>query len=133
MTKDEVKEERKSYEGNPLVKREIRKRMRQLALKRMIAEVPKADVVITNPEHYAIALKYERGKMHAPKVIAKGQDLIAQKIKEVAKEHGVKIVEDPPLARTLYSSCEIGDYIPENLYEAVAKILAEIYKFKKVV
>ncbi|MBX0311331.1 MAG: EscU/YscU/HrcU family type III secretion system export apparatus switch protein, partial [Sulfurihydrogenibium sp.] len=79
------------------------------------------------------ALKYERGKMHAPKVIAKGQDLIAQKIKEVAKEHGIKIVEDPPLARTLYSSCEIGDYIPENLYEAVAKILAEIYKAKKVV
>jgi flagellar biosynthetic protein FlhB len=133
MTKDEVKEERKSYEGNPLVKREIRKRMRQLALKRMIAEVPKADVVITNPEHYAVALKYERGKMHAPKVIAKGRDLIAQKIKEVAKEHGIKIVEDPPLARTLYSSCEIGDYIPENLYEAVAKILAEIYKAKKVV
>lgn len=133
MTKDEVKEERKSYEGNPLVKREIRKRMRQLALKRMIAEVPKADVVITNPEHYAVALKYERGKMHAPKVIAKGQDLIAQKIKEVAKEHGIKIVEDPPLARTLYSSCEIGDYIPENLYEAVAKIFAEIYKAKKVV
>jgi flagellar biosynthetic protein FlhB len=133
MTKDEVKEERKSYEGNPLVKREIRKRMRQLALKRMIAEVPKADVVITNPEHYAVALKYERGKMHAPKVIVKGQDLIAQKIKEVAKEHGIKIVEDPPLARTLYSSCEIGDYIPENLYEAVAKILAEIYKAKKVV
>ncbi|MBX0310811.1 MAG: flagellar biosynthesis protein FlhB [Sulfurihydrogenibium sp.] len=133
MTKDEVKEERKSYEGNPLVKREIRKRMRQLALKRMIAEVPKADVVITNPEHYAVALKYERGKMHAPKVIAKGQDLIAQKIKEVAKEHGVKIVEDPPLARTLYSSCETGDYIPENLYEAVAKIFAEIYKTKKMV
>ncbi|ACN99309.1 flagellar biosynthetic protein FlhB [Sulfurihydrogenibium azorense Az-Fu1] len=130
MTKDEVKEERKSYEGNPIVKKEIRKRMRQLALKRMIAEVPKADVVITNPDHYAVALKYEKGKMKAPQVIAKGQDLIALKIKEVAKEHNVKIVEDPPLARSLYSSCEVGDYIPEDFYEAVAKILAVIYKQK---
>lgn len=131
MTKDEVKEERKSYEGNPLIKREIRKRMRQLALKRMIAEVPKADVVITNPEHYAVALKYERGKIHAPIVIAKGQDLIAQKIKEVSIEHNVKIVENPPIARAIYSNCEVGNYIPENLYEAVAKILAVIYKQKK--
>nr|BAU79814.1 putative flagellar biosynthetic protein FlhB [uncultured Aquificaceae bacterium] len=128
MTKDELKEERKSYEGNPIIKREIRKRMRQLALKRMIAEVPKADVVITNPDHFAVALKYEKGKMEAPQVIAKGQDLIAQKIKEVAKEHNVKIVEDPPLARSLYSSCEVGDYIPSEFYEAVAKILALIYK-----
>ncbi|MGC9080896.1 flagellar biosynthesis protein FlhB [Sulfurihydrogenibium sp.] len=131
MTKDEVKEERKSYEGNPLIKREIRKRMRQLALKRMIAEVPKADVVITNPEHYAVALKYEKGKMEAPQIVAKGQDLIAQKIKEVAKEHNVRIIEDPPLARALYSSCEVGDYIPHEFYEAVAKILALIYKQKR--
>ncbi|MCX7760787.1 MAG: flagellar biosynthesis protein FlhB [Hydrogenothermaceae bacterium] len=132
MTKHEVKEEMKSYEGNPLIKKEIRKKMRMLALRRMIKEVPKADVVITNPEHFAVALKYERGKMDAPKVIAKGQDLIAQKIKEVAKENGVKIVEDPPLARGLYESCEVGDYIPEKFYIAVAKILAEIYKSKKV-
>ncbi|MEJ5173054.1 MAG: flagellar biosynthesis protein FlhB [Hydrogenothermaceae bacterium] len=132
MTKYEVKEEMKSYEGNPLIKKEIRKKMRMLALRRMIKEVPKADVVITNPEHFAVALKYEKGKMDAPKVIAKGQDLVAQKIKEVAKESGVKIVEDPPLARGLYESCEIGDYIPEKFYVAVAKILAEIYKSKKV-
>lgn len=131
MTKDEVKEEMKSYEGNPVIKKEIRKKMRQLALKRMIAEVPKADVVITNPQHYAVALKYEKGKMEAPKVIAKGQDLIAQKIKEVAKQHNVKIVENPPLARALYSSCEVGDYIPEEFYETVAKILALIYKQKR--
>lgn len=131
MTKEEIKEERKSYEGNPLIKREIRKRMRILAMRRMIKEVPKADVVITNPEHFAVALKYEKGKMEAPKVIAKGQDNIALKIKEVAKEHGVKIVEDPPLARGLYESCEIGDYIPEKFYIAVAKILAQIYKSKK--
>lgn len=132
MTKEEIKEERKSYEGNPLVKKEIRKRMRILAMRRMIKEVPKADVVITNPEHYAVALKYEKGKMEAPKVIAKGQDNIAQKIKEVAKENGVRIVEDPPLARGLYESCEVGDYIPEKFYVAVAKILAQIYKSKKV-
>lgn len=132
MTKEEIKEERKSYEGNPVIKREIRKRMRILAMRRMIKEVPKADVVITNPEHYAVALKYEKGKMEAPKVIAKGQDNIALKIKEVAKEHGVKIVEDPPLARGLYESCEIGDYIPEKFYVAVAKILAQIYRSKRV-
>ncbi|MEZ0323955.1 MAG: flagellar biosynthesis protein FlhB [Hydrogenothermaceae bacterium] len=131
MTKYEVKEEMKSYEGNPLIKKEIRKKMRMLALRRMIKEVPKADVVITNPEHFAVALKYEKGKMEAPKVIAKGQDLIAQRIKEVANEYGVKIVEDPPLARGLYESCEVGDYIPEKFYVAVAKILAEIYKSKK--
>lgn len=132
MTKEEVKEERKSYEGNPVIKREIRKRMRMLSLRRMIKEVPKADVVITNPEHFAVALKYEKGKMDAPKVIAKGQDNIAQRIKEVARESGVKIVEDPPLARGLYESCEIGEYIPERFYVAVAKILAQIYKSKKV-
>lgn len=132
MTKDEIKEERKSYEGNPTIKKEIRKRMRILAMRRMIKEVPKADVVITNPEHFAVALKYEKGKMEAPKVIAKGQDNIALKIKEVAKEHNVKIVEDPPLARGLYESCDIGDYIPERFYVAVAKILAEIYKTKKI-
>lgn len=132
MTKEEVKEERKSYEGNPTIKREIRKRMRMLSLRRMIKEVPKADVVITNPEHFAVALKYEKGKMDAPKVIAKGQDNIALKIKEVAKENGVKIVEDPPLARGLYESCDIGEYIPEKFYVAVAKILAQIYKAKKV-
>lgn len=132
MTKEEIKEERKSYEGNPIIKREIRKRMRMLALRRMIKEVPKADVVITNPEHFAVALKYERSKMQAPKVIAKGQDNIALKIKEVARESGVKIIEDPPLARGLYESCEIGDYIPEKFYVAVAKILAQIYKSKKI-
>lgn len=106
--------------------------MRMLALRRMIKEVPKADVVITNPEHFAVALKYERSKMQAPKVIAKGQDNIALKIKEVARESGVKIIEDPPLARGLYESCEIGDYIPEKFYVAVAKILAQIYKSKKI-
>ncbi len=131
MSKEEIKEERKLYEGNPQIKAAIRKKQRELAMMRMMAEVPKADVVITNPDHYAVALKYERGKMAAPKVIAKGKNLVAEKIKEIAKENNVPIVEDPPLARTLYSSCEIGDFIPENLYVAVAKILAQIYKKRK--
>ncbi len=131
MSKEEIKEERKLYEGNPQIKAAIRKKQRELAMMRMMSEVPKADVVITNPDHYAVALKYERGKMAAPKVIAKGKNLVAEKIKEIAKENNVPIVEDPPLARTLYSSCEIGDFIPENLYVAVAKILAEIYRRKR--
>ncbi|WP_456401287.1 flagellar biosynthesis protein FlhB [Persephonella sp.] len=132
MTKHEVKEERKMFEGNPMVKAAIRKKQRELAMMRMMAELPKADVVITNPEHYAVALKYEKGKMSAPKVIAKGKDQVALKIKEKAKEYNVPIVEDPPLARALYSSCEIGDMIPENLYVTIAKILAKIYSQKKV-
>ncbi len=132
MTKQEVKEERKMYEGNPQIKAAIRKKQRELSMLRMMAEVAKADVVITNPEHYAVALKYERGKMEAPKVVAKGTDHVALKIKEKAKENNVPIVEDPPLARSLYSSCEIGDFIPENLYVAVAKILARVYRERGV-
>ncbi|NPA53878.1 MAG: flagellar biosynthesis protein FlhB [Aquificae bacterium] len=131
MSKEEIKEERKLYEGNPQIKAAIRKKQRELAMMRMMAEVPKADVVITNPDHYAVALKYERGKMAAPKVVAKGKNLVAEKIKEIAKKHNVPIVEDPPLARTLYTSCEVGDFIPENLYVAIAKILAQIYKGRK--
>ena len=128
MSKEEVKEERKLYEGNPQIKAAIRKKQRELAMMRMMAEVPKADVVITNPDHYAVALQYKRGEMSAPKVIAKGKNNVAEKIKEIAKENNVPIVEDPPLARSLYSSCEVGDFIPENLYVAVAKILAKIFK-----
>ncbi len=131
MSKEEVKEERKLYEGNPQIKSAIRRKQRELAMRRMMSEVPKADVVITNPDHYAVALKYERGKMAAPKVIAKGKNTIAEKIKEIAKKHNIPIVENPPLARTLYTSCEIGDFIPESLYVAVAKILAKIYTQNK--
>ncbi len=130
MSKQEIKEERKQQEGHPLIKSAIRRRQREIAMKRMMAEVPKADVVITNPTHYAVALKYERGKMHAPKVIAKGMDSVALKIREVAIENGVPVEENPELARTLYESCEIGDYIPEELYRAVARILAKIYRRK---
>ncbi len=131
MSKEEVKEERKQYEGHPVVKSAIRKRQREIAMRRMMAEVPKADVVITNPSHYAVALKYERGKMHAPKVVAKGVDNVALKIKEIALEAGVPIEENPELARALYLSCEIGDFIPEEFYRVVAKILAKVYRRRR--
>ena len=130
MSKHEVKEEQKLYEGNPQIKSAIRKKQREMSLSRMMAEVAKADVVITNPTHYAVALKYEREKMHAPKVVAKGKDKLALRIKEIAKENSVFIEENPPLARSLYQNCEVGDFIPENLYQAIAKILAKIYKRK---
>ncbi len=132
MSKHEVKEERKMYEGNPQVKAAIRKKQREMAMMRMMAEVPKADVVITNPEHFAVALKYERGKDNAPRVVAKGKDFIAQKIKDIARKHDVPIVEDPPLARALYSSVEVGSIIPEKFYVAIAKILARIYREKRL-
>ena len=128
MSKEEIKEEQKLYEGNPQIKAAIRKKMREMSLTRMMAEVARADVVITNPEHYAVALKYDKGGMQAPKVVAKGVDFVALRIKEEAKKHDIPIEENPPLARALYSSCEIGDYIPENLYQAIAKIFAKIYK-----
>jgi len=132
MSKEEVKEERKQYEGHPIVKSAIRKKQREIAFKRMMARVPEADVVITNPTHYAVALKYERGKMNAPQVIAKGVDNVALKIKEIAQEHGIPIEENPELARALYESCEVGDFIPEEFYRAVAKVLAKIYRRKKL-
>ncbi len=130
MSKEEIKEEHKQQEGHPIIKSAVKKRQREVAMRRMMAEVPKADVVITNPEHYAVALKYERGKMQAPAVLAKGADEIALKIKEIAGEYDIPIVEDPPLARTLYESCDIGDTIPEELYVTVARILAKIFKRK---
>ncbi len=132
MSKHEVKEEHKQMEGNPQIKSEIRKRMREMSMNRIMAEVPKADVVITNPTHYAVALKYEKEKMHAPKVVAKGKDYLALKIKEVAKEHGVPIEENPTLARALYQSCEVDEYVPENLYKAIAQIFAKILKKRRI-
>jgi len=128
MTREELKEELKQTEGDPWVKARIRQKQRELSRRRMLAEVPKADVVITNPEHYAVALKYELGKMPAPMVVAKGVDFLAQKIKEIARKHGVPIYEDPPLAQILYKRVEVGAYIPEELYQVVAKVLAYVYK-----
>lgn len=133
MSKQEVKEEYKQLEGDPFIKGKIKEKQRQMAMSRMMQEVPQADVVITNPTHYAVALKYDRDSNEAPKVVAKGRDLIAQKIKEIARENEVHIIENKPLARSLYDSCELGDEIPPRLYEAVADVLAYVYKLKKMV
>ena len=130
MSKQEVKEEMKQTEGNPQIKGKIREKQRAMAMRRMMAEVPKADVVVTNPTHYAVAIKYETG-MEAPTVIAKGADFIAQRIREIAKENDVVIVENKPLAQTLFKNAEIGDMIPPDLYKAVAEVLAYVYRLKR--
>ncbi|WP_258110248.1 flagellar biosynthesis protein FlhB [Alicyclobacillus sp. SP_1] len=131
MTKQEVKDEYRQMEGDSRVKASIRRRGRALALRRMMQEVPKADVVITNPTHYAVALRYEVEKMSAPRVVAKGQDHLALRIREIAAASEVPIVENRPLARTLYTSVELGDAIPPELYQAVAEILAYVYALKQ--
>lgn len=130
MSKQDIKDEYKNMEGDPLIKSKIKQRQREMAMHRMMQEVPNADVVITNPTHYAIALKYDENKLDAPYVVAKGVDFIAQKIKYVAKENDVIQVENRPLARALYSQAEIGDAIPEEFFKAVAEILAYVYKTK---
>jgi flagellar biosynthetic protein FlhB len=128
MSKQEVKEERKLYEGDPLIKSRLRERMREIMRRNMLRVVPKADVVITNPSHYAVALEYERALMPAPTVTAKGADVIAMKIKEIAAENRVPIIENRPLAQALYREVDIGDVIPEKFYEVISTILAEVYK-----
>lgn len=130
MTKQEVKEEYKQMEGNPEIKSKIKQKQRQMSMKRMMQEIPKADVVITNPTHFAVAIKYDTEKASAPFVVAKGQDYIAQRIKQIANENKVQIVENKPLARTLYSTVDIGQPIPPELYQAVAEILAFVYNLK---
>jgi flagellar biosynthesis protein FlhB len=130
MTKQEVKDEFKETEGDPTTKGRIRRIQRELARKRMMADVPNADVIITNPTHYAVALSYKMDSMDAPRVVAKGVGFLAQKIKELAQEHGIPLVENRPLAQTLYKTVEVGESIPSNLYKAVAEILALIYKAK---
>jgi flagellar biosynthesis protein FlhB len=127
MSKEEVKEEHKMQEGDPLVKSRLRERMRELLSRNMAANVPKADVVITNPTHYAIALEWNREKMAAPTVTAKGVDEVAQRIKRIALDNGVPLVENRPLARALYADVEIGDAIPEKYYQAIAAVLAHVY------
>ena len=130
MTKQEVKDEYKQMEGDPQIKGKIRQKQRQMAMARMMQEVPKADVIVTNPTHLAIALLYKKG-MVAPKILAKGQDLVAEKIKAVARENRIPIVENKPLARALFSAVEIGDFVPHDLYQAVAEVLAYVYRLKK--
>lgn len=131
MSKQEVKEEYKQMEGDPLIKAKQRQRQRENAMRRMMTEVPKADVVITNPTHFAVALKYDAETMAAPQVVAKGQDYLAQRIKDLAREHEVQIIENPMLARTLFYSLDIGQSIPQELYNAVAEVLALVYRSKR--
>jgi flagellar biosynthetic protein FlhB len=131
MSKQEIKEEYRQTEGDPQIKNKIRQKQRELAKKRMMSSVPKADVVITNPTTLAIALMYDRGVMSAPQIVAKGKGLIARKIREIAEAHKVPIVENKPLAWALYEAVEVGDEVPEKLYRGVAEILAMAYKLKK--
>ncbi|MGM0827196.1 MAG: flagellar biosynthesis protein FlhB [Bacillota bacterium] len=130
MSKQDLKDEHKNIEGDPLIKSKIKQRQREMAMRRMMQEVPEADVVITNPTHFAIVLKYDENKMDAPYVVAKGVDYLAQKIKYIANENDVVMVENRPLARSLYDSAEIGDAVPEEFFKAVAEILAYVYRIK---
>jgi flagellar biosynthetic protein FlhB len=127
MTKQEIKEEYKQMEGDPMVKGRIKQRMRELLAQNMAVNVPKADVIITNPTHFAVAMQWDRATMRAPMLTAKGQDQLALRIKEIAREAGVPIVENRPLARALYAEVEIGDIIPDEYYQALAVILAKVY------
>ena len=131
MTKQEIKEEMKDVDGDPQIKAKIRQIQREMAQQRMMSEVPNADVVVTNPTHYAVAVKYDSKNMRAPIVVAKGVDFVAQRIKDIALENDVPIVENKFLARSLYKFVEIGDEIPEEFFKATAEILAYVYKLKK--
>ncbi len=131
MSKEDIKEEFKQTEGNPLIKSRIKQIQRQVMMRRMMQQIPEADVVITNPYHLAVAIKYESEKQSAPVVIAKGANIIAEKIKEIATVNNIEIVENKPLAHLLYKSVEIGEMIPENLYQAVAEVLAFVYSLKQ--
>jgi flagellar biosynthetic protein FlhB len=130
MSKQEIKDEFKDTEGSPQVKARVRQLQRDMARRRMMKAVPLADVVITNPTEIAVALKYEPKEMNAPYVVAKGERLIAQKIREVAEEHDIPIVEDRPLARALFKMCDVGQMIPVHFYRAVAEVLAYVYRLK---
>nr|MBW4053357.1 flagellar type III secretion system protein FlhB [Pseudomonadota bacterium] len=130
MTREEIREEMKESEGAPEIKGRIRRMQREIAKRRMMHEVPKAEVIVVNPTHFAVALRYDEGRMRAPLVVAKGADLIAARIREIATEHSVPIFEAPPLARALYHSVEIGSEIPATLYVAVAQVLTYIYQLK---
>ena len=130
MTKQEIKDEYKMIEGDPKIKQAIKQKQREMSMRRMMAAIPKADVVITNPTHYAIALEYKDEEMDAPVVLAKGKDLVAQNIKRKAAEHGIPMVENKPVAQALYLSADIGEKIPPDMFAAVAEILAYVYNLK---
>lgn len=131
MSKQDIKDEHKNSDGDPIIKSRIRQRQREMAMRRMMQEVPSADVVITNPTHFAIALKYDDDSMDAPIVVAKGADFVAQKIKLIARENDVVMVENRPLARAMYDQVEIGQRIPDEFFKAVAEVLAYVYRIKQ--
>ncbi|WP_440895323.1 flagellar biosynthesis protein FlhB [Amphibacillus sp. Q70] len=128
MSKNDIKDEYKNIEGDPLIKSKIKENQRQMAMRRMMSEIPDADVVITNPTHYAVAIKYDESEADAPYVVAKGADYVALKIREIAQKSQVMIVENRPLARALYADIEIGQTIDESFYQAVAEVLAYVYQ-----
>ena len=131
MSKHEVKEEHKQMEGNPQIKGKIRQKMREISMRRMMQNVPQADVVITNPTHYAVALKYDmQGKKGAPVLLGKGVDFLAKRIRDTAKENDIPIIENPPLARAIYADVEVDQEIPEELYVAVAEIMAHVFRIR---
>jgi flagellar biosynthetic protein FlhB len=130
MTRQEVRDEMKESDGRPEVKQQIRRLQRELAQRRMMQEVPKADVIVTNPTHFAVALRYDAGKMRAPRVVAKGADLIARNIRSIGAEHRVPVFEAPPLARALFYGAELDQEIPEGLYLAVAQVLAYVMQLR---
>ncbi|UCD17099.1 MAG: flagellar biosynthesis protein FlhB [Candidatus Zixiibacteriota bacterium] len=132
MSKQDIRDESKDTEGSPQTKARVRQVQREMSRKRMMQEIPRADVVVTNPTHIAIALKYQPDLMEAPMVVAKGQRLVAEKIKQVAADAGIPIVENKPLARALFNMCDIGSYVPAKLYRAVAEVLAYVYRLKEV-
>jgi flagellar biosynthesis protein FlhB len=131
MSKHDVKEESKQVEGNPEIKRRIRQKQREMARGRMMQDIKKADVVVTNPTHFAVALAYQQGEMSAPKVLAKGQGFVALRIRELAKEYDVPMVENKPLARELHHSVEVGQEVPAELYQTIAEVLAFVYQLKQ--
>jgi flagellar biosynthetic protein FlhB len=131
MTREELRKEMKELEGDPQLKARIRSQQRELARNRMMSEVPKADVVVTNPTHFAVALKYDSARMGAPQVVAKGMNLVAQKIRELADENKVPVIELPPLARALHRHVDIGETVPAALYTAVAEVMAYIYQMNQ--
>lgn len=131
MSRQEIKDEYRQTDGDPLIKARIRRIQREMARKRMMAQVPKADVVITNPDHIAVALQYDQLKMFAPVVVAKGTGFVAEKIREIARESKVSVIENKPLARVLYKMVKVNEVIPENLYKAVAEVLAYVYGLKE--
>src|SRR5690625_3290329 len=133
MSKQDIKDEHKNIEGDPLIQSKIKEKQRQMAMQRMMSEIPSADVVITNPTHYSIAIKYDENKASAPYIVAKGIDQIALKIREVAKGHDIITVENRQLARSLYDVVEIGEIIPEQFYQAVAEVLAYVYRLENKV